>query len=80
VVDRGFVIAVFITGVLSWGVGMVLFTYSIYLLGVSATVVATALAPVLSQLTTRLVAREPYSRRVVAGALLVSLGIVIHAL
>jgi hypothetical protein len=31
-------------------------------------------------LTTRLVAREPYSRRVVAGALLVSLGIVIHAL
>jgi hypothetical protein len=76
----GFVIAVFITGVLSWGVGMVLFTYSIYSLGVSATVVATALAPVLSQLTTRLVAREPYSRRVVAGALLVSLGIVIHAL
>jgi DME family drug/metabolite transporter len=80
VVDRGFVIAVFITGVLSWGVGMVLFTYSIYSLGVSATVVATALAPVLSQLTTRLVAGEPYSRRVVAGALLVSLGIVIHAL
>jgi DME family drug/metabolite transporter len=80
VVDRGFVIAVFITGVLSWGVGMVLFTYSIYSLGVSATVVATALAPVLSQLTTRLVSGEPYSRRVVAGALLVSLGIVIHAL
>jgi len=59
---------------------MVLFTYSIYSLGVSATVVATALAPVLSQLTTRLVAGELYSRRVVAGALLVSLGIVIHAL
>lgn len=80
VVDKGFIIATFITGVFSWGIGMVLFTYSIYQLGVSATVVATALAPVLSQLTTRIIAKEPFSPFIVAGAILVSLGIIVHSL
>jgi drug/metabolite transporter (DMT)-like permease len=80
VVDKGFIIATFITGVFSWGIGMVLFTYSIYQLGVSATVVATALAPVLSQLTTRFVAREPFSPFIAVGAVLVSLGIIVHSL
>lgn len=80
IIDKGLVVATLFTGVLGWGVGMVLFTYSIYTLGVSATVVATALAPVLSQVTTRLVAGERWSLRTVLGALLVSIGIVVHML
>lgn len=64
-----------LTGALSWGAGMYLFIYSIGAIGVSATVVATALTPVLSQALVRLVAGERPGLKQLAGALLVSSGI-----
>lgn len=77
---RGLIITAAITGILSWGVGLTLATLSIYMAGVTSTVIATALTPVLSQVTTTLLARERLSRRVIAGAVLVSLGIVVKAI
>jgi len=69
-----------ITGVLGWSIGMLLFIYSINKLGVSATAVATALTPVLSQLTVKLLSREKPTLRTVGGALLISSGIIISLL
>ncbi|MEM1628069.1 MAG: DMT family transporter [Desulfurococcaceae archaeon] len=66
-----------ITGILGWGIGMYLFIYSISTIGVSATVLATALTPVLSQITVRIIAREKPRGRVIVGALTVSIGIFI---
>lgn len=77
-IARGLIIAAFFTGVFGWGVGMVLFVYSIYVIGVSATVVATALAPVLSQFTNRLIANEKISLRVLIGAFLVAISIALQ--
>lgn len=79
-ITRNFMVAAFFTGVLGWGIGMVLFVYSIYLIGVSATVVATALAPVLSQFTNRLISGEKISSRVLIGAFLVATSIVLQAI
>lgn len=64
-----------LTGVLGWGVGMYLFIYSIDTIGVSATVVATALTPVLSQLSTKILARERPGIRNITGAILIATGI-----
>lgn len=66
-----------ITGVLGFGIGAYLFAYSISSLGVSATAMATALTPVLSQVTTKLLSRERPTLKNFAGALLTSCGIVI---
>ena len=79
VVDKEFVIAALVTGILGWGLGMVLFVYSIYTVGASTTSIATALTPVLSQVVTRLIASEKPSLRVVAGAVLVALGIAVSS-
>lgn len=79
-VNKEFIIATSITGVLGWGVGMVLFTYSIYRIGPSATAVATALTPVLSQATTRLIAGERPTIRMFVGAMLVASGIALAGL
>ena len=78
--SRDFVVATALTGVLGWGIGMLLFVQAIYVLGVSVTVVATALTPVLSQLTSKLIAGEKASSRVLLGALLVATGIGIQIL
>lgn len=77
---RPLLVASTITGVLGWAIGMYLFVYSIHSIGVSATAIATALTPVVSQASTRAVARERPGPRQVAGALLVSLGIAISML
>lgn len=74
-VDSGFLKAATITGGLGWGVGMILFVYSIYAIGPSATAIATSLTPPLSQMTSRIVAGEKASARNILGALLVGLGI-----
>lgn len=74
-IDRGFVAAASATGVLGWGIGMVLFTYSIYTIGPLATAVATALTPILSQITTRFIAGEKPTLRVFIGVTLVAIGI-----
>lgn len=80
VVNRGFIIATSITGIMGWGVGMVLFTYSIYRIGPSATAVTTALTPVLSQATSRLIAGERPTVKILLGALLVASGIFLAGL
>ncbi|MEM1623372.1 MAG: EamA family transporter, partial [Sulfolobales archaeon] len=72
---RPLLIASSITGVLGWGIGMYLFVYSIFAIGVSATAIATALTPVLSQMSTKLIASEKPRLRQVLGALLISIGI-----
>ncbi|MEM0325862.1 MAG: DMT family transporter [Desulfurococcaceae archaeon] len=74
--SRDLLIATSITGILGWGVGMVLFIYSIYRIGPSLTAIATALTPVLSQVTTRIIASERISPRVFLGSFLVMLGII----
>ena len=68
------------TGVLGWGLGMVLFIYSIDLIGVSKTVLATALTPTLSQIFIALLAKEKLGRRTVLGAAITSIGIALSAL
>lgn len=67
--------AALITGVLGWSIGMLLFIYSIGMIGVSATAVATALTPVLSQLTVKALSREKPALKTIIGALLISTGI-----
>lgn len=66
-----------VTGLLGWGIGMYLFVLSIGLIGVAVTSTATALTPVLSQLTTKLVAGERVRANTVLGAVLTSIGIVV---
>lgn len=78
VLTRGFLFAALITGIFGWGVGMVLYIHSIYLLGISATVIATAMTPVLSQIVIRVVAGEKPSMKTIIGAVFVALGIVIY--
>ncbi|ADG91252.1 DMT family transporter [Thermosphaera aggregans] len=77
---RPLIKASLITGVLGWSIGMLLFIYSINRIGVSATAVATALTPVLSQLTVKLLSREKPTLKTLAGALLISSGIVVSIL
>ncbi|MEM2004746.1 MAG: DMT family transporter [Zestosphaera sp.] len=69
-----------ITATLDWTLGMYIFICSIGIIGVSATAVVTALTPVLSTITTRLIAREKPLLTNITGALLTSAGIIVTAL
>ncbi len=63
------------TGVLAYGVGTTLFLYALSVLGVSMTVLPTALTPVLSALLGRVIARETFGLKTVAGVLCTASGI-----
>lgn len=69
-----------ITGVIGWGLGMYLFILSIDLIGVSATTVVTALTPVISQLSTTVIAGEKVRANSILGAVLTFLGVAITTL
>jgi DME family drug/metabolite transporter len=69
-----------VTGILGFSLGVYLFVYSISTVGVSATAMATALTPVLSQITTKLLAGERPTKENVVGASLISIGITISAM
>ncbi|MEM3904864.1 MAG: EamA family transporter, partial [Sulfolobales archaeon] len=69
-----------VTGILGFSLGVYLFVYSISTVGVSATAMATALTPVLSQITTKLLAGERPTKENVVGASLISIGITISAI
>ena len=69
-----------LTGVIGWFGGMYFFLLSLATIGTAATVLATALTPILSMITTRGVAGESHSIRLVLGAALISLGIVVATL
>ncbi|MEM4481807.1 MAG: DMT family transporter [Desulfurococcaceae archaeon] len=78
VVNHDFIIASAYGGILSWGIGMFLYVYAVHTLGVSATVIITAITPILSQAANRFIAREKLSGRVLIGASLVALAIAIQ--
>lgn len=69
-----------LTGIVGWFGGMYFFLLSLATVGTALTVLATALTPILSMITTRNVARETHSHALVLGAALTSLGIGIAAL
>ena len=67
----------FITGFLGWTIGMILFIYSISMVGASLTAVATALTPVLSQVTTRIISHEKPRAGSIIGSVIVMAGIIV---
>lgn len=74
---RNLLIAAVITGVFGLTIGSLLFTYAIWSIGITATVIATSLTPILSQWTTKIISGEKIQLNVIIGALLVALGIII---
>lgn len=68
-----------LTGVIGWFGGMYFFLLSLATIGTASTVLATALTPILSMITTKSVARESHSYRLVLGAVLTSFGIGVAA-
>jgi len=73
--NRRAVLTAFITGILTYGIGATLFLYSLQILGVSITVLATALTPVLSTILTRALTREVLGVKTIVGALCTASGI-----
>ncbi|MEM0453949.1 MAG: DMT family transporter [Sulfolobales archaeon] len=79
-VIRRTVVVSAITGILGFGVGAYLFAFSINSLGVSATAMATALTPTLSQVTVKLFSKEKPTSKAIVGALLTSFGIMVSTI
>lgn len=73
--NRRAVLTAFITGILTYGIGATLFLYSLQILGVSITVLATALTSVLSTILTRALTREVLGVKTIVGALCTASGI-----
>ncbi|MEM2021142.1 MAG: DMT family transporter [Zestosphaera sp.] len=76
---RGLLISAGVTGIIGWFGGTYFFLASLALVGTASTVLATALTPIISMMTTRNIARESHSHKLVLGAILTSLGIGIAA-
>ncbi|MEM4486557.1 MAG: DMT family transporter [Zestosphaera sp.] len=72
---RGLIICSGLTGVIGWFGGMYFFLLSLATIGTASTVLATALTPILSMVTTRSIAGESHGLRLILGAGLTSLGI-----
>ncbi|MEM1598277.1 MAG: DMT family transporter [Pyrobaculum sp.] len=64
------------SGVVGLGAGSLAFIYAMSQVGVGATVVATAITPILSQVFDRALNKTPISPKYILGALLVGAGIV----
>ena len=75
--DRRAVSMASITGVLSYGFGIPLFLYAISTVGVSVTVLVTALAPVLGKVFSVLLAKETLIAKGIIGTLVTVIGIVV---
>ncbi len=78
--DKRAVVMASITGVLSYGFGIPLFLYAISTVGVSVTVLVTALAPVLGKVFSIILAKESFILKGVAGTIIAVIGIVIGVL
>lgn len=65
------------SGVVGLAIGSIAFIQSMALIGVTATVVATSLTPILSQILDKAINKEPISLKHILGATLVGLGVVI---
>jgi len=73
---RNLLLASTLNGLLGLTLGGLFFTYAIQNIGVTATVIATSLTPVLSQWTTKIIAHEKTQLNTIIGAILVALGII----
>jgi len=76
---RGLIYAVS-SGVVGLALGSAAFIYAISAIGVSKTVIATSLTPILSQIFDKALNKTPIRQRYILGATLVSLGIVISVM
>ncbi len=75
--DRRAIVMASITGVLSYGFGIPLFLYAINSVGVSVTVLVTALAPVLGKVFSVILVKEKIIVKGVAGTLITVVGIIV---
>lgn len=78
--NRDAVKALLIAGTAGWGIGMLMFIYSVSCLGSVATAIGTSMVPVLTLLLSKLWVRERTSLRVVIGTTMVAVGIALTAL
>ncbi|ABN69804.1 protein of unknown function DUF6, transmembrane [Staphylothermus marinus F1] len=75
--DKEVQITAFITGGIGFGIGMTLFLTAINTIGVSATVLATSLTPVLGRILAKYIAGEKPSPKTYLGTIITSTGIFI---
>ncbi len=75
--DRKGIAILGLSGILTYGVGLPLFTYAIKVVGVGYSVLPTALTPVLTQLTAAYMAGEKLSAPRLAGSIVTVAGIVV---
>ena len=77
---RNLIAASITTGVISLAVGVSLFTYAVKQVGVSASVIALALTPILTQALTRVINKEELKPRHIIGGAVVSAGIALASI
>lgn len=65
------------TGATSYGIAMPLFLYALDVIGVSVTVLITALTPALGRITTRILTKEEISLHGIIGTIVIILGLII---
>ncbi len=65
------------TGVMAYSIGIPLFLYAMSVVGVAATVLATALTPILATILSRFLVEKTTSIRILIGAILAATGIAI---
>jgi DME family drug/metabolite transporter len=75
--DKYITLTALVTGGIGFGIGMTLFLSAINNIGVSATVLATSLTPVLGRLFARIIASEKPSMKTYVGTIITSIGIFI---
>lgn len=76
-ISRRAIYASIFTGATSYGVAMPLFLYALDTIGVSVTVLVTALSPALGRITTRILAKEELSLYGIIGTIVIILGLII---
>ncbi len=75
--NRKLVYSSVFTGVISYGIAMPLFLYALNVVGVSVTVLVTALSPVLGRITSRILAGEEVTIKGIAGTAITIIGLII---
>ncbi len=78
--ERMWLLSSVITGVLAYGVGLPLFLYALNIVGISMTVLITALVPMFTALLSKIIAGEGMGVRVLLGLSMVSMGIAISSM
>jgi len=76
-ISRRAIYASIFTGATSYGIAMPLFLYALDVIGVSVTVLVTALSPALGRITTRILVKEELSLHGIIGTIVIILGLII---